>query len=204
MKNQNIGTRDKEAWTRSSVEVRQTIQAGQTIHVSAYGETFYFIALTAPVRVKTDLTAAKPYRQGTGERFPEELRFKSLDIENTSSGVVTLVLWVGFGEYIDHRNALIEGYTQAYGSAFTNVLAASARTFLGLPTQSGQIQRKSIVVTNLDIANPLLVRDGSDNVICAVLPNTSLTLPISGPVNIFNATGATIAAYMGEIWYVET
>lgn len=197
-----IGPRDREAYTRSSVFVRQSIPAGQTIHVSAYGETFYFIGLTAPVNVKTDLTAAKPYRQGTGERFPSELRFRSLDIENPNASPVQLTLWVGFGEYIDHRTALIDGYTQAVGSPYNSVPPMSARTFNGQPSGS-QLQRKAIVVTNLDVANPLLVRDGNANVICAVLANTSLTLPISGPVDIYNATGSAISAYMGEVWYIE-
>lgn len=198
----NIGSKDREAYTRSSVYVKQTIPAGQTIHVSAYGETFYFIGLTAPVNVKTDITAAKPYRQGTGERFPSELRFKSFDIENPNSSPVTLTMWVGFGEYIDHRTALIDGYTQAVGSAFSTVPAVTARVFNGVPSGT-QLHRKQIVVTNLDLANALLVRDQTQAVICAVLPNTSLTLPISGYVEIYNPTGSVIAAYMGEVWYVE-
>jgi hypothetical protein len=204
MQTKAIGSRDidREAYTRSSVYVRQTIPAGETIHVSAFGETFYFIGLTAPVNVRTDVTSMKPYRQGTGEVFPPELRFRSLDIENPNAGPVQLVLWVGFGEYIDRRTALVDGFTVALGSPFNNVPAMTARTFNGVPS-GNQLHRKAITVTNLDLANPLLVRDGSANVICAVLPNTSLILPISGPVDIYNATGSSIAAYMGEIWYVE-
>lgn len=197
-----IGPNDREAYTRSSAYVRQTIQPGETIHVSAYGETFYLIGCTAPVNIKTDLTASKPYRQGTGEVFPPELRFRSLDIENPNAGQVTLVLWYGFGEYIDRRTALIDGFTVSVGSPFNNVPAMSARTFNGIASGT-QLQRKAIVVTNLDLANPLLVRDGNANVICAVIPNTSLILPISGPCDVYNATSAPITAYMGEIWYVE-
>lgn len=197
-----IGPRDREAYTRSSVYVKQVIPAGGTIHVSAYGETFYFVGLTAPVNAKTDLTAAKPYRQGTGERFPSELRFRSLDIENPNASPVQLVLWVGFGEYIDHRTALIDGYTQAVGSPYSSVPAASARVFNGQPSGS-QLQRKAIVVTNLDPANVLFLRDQSGAVICAVIANTSLTLPISGYVDVYNPSGAAITAYMGEVWYVE-
>ena len=197
-----IGPNDREAYTRSSVYVVQVIPAGGTIHVSAFGETFYFIGLTAPVNVKTDLTAAKPYRQGTGEVFPPELRFRSLDIENPNSSEVRLTLWVGFGEYIDRRTALVDGYTKAFGSAFNNVLAMSARTFSGSPTGT-QLHRKAITVTNLDLTNALLIRDGDGATVCAVLPNTSLILPISGACDVYNPTGSTISAYMGEIWYVE-
>jgi hypothetical protein len=197
-----IGPNDREAYTRSSVYVKQTIPAGQTIHVSAFGETFYFIGLTAPVNVRTDVTAMKPYRQGTGEVFPPELRFRSLDIENPNAGEVSLTLWVGFGEYIDRRTALIDGYTLSVGSPWNNVGPMSARSFPGIPGPT-QLHRKAIVVTNLDIANPLLIRDGNANVICAVLPNTSLILPIAGAVDVYNATGVAISAYMGEIWYVE-
>jgi hypothetical protein len=84
----------------------------------------------------------------------------------------------------------------------SQINAGASAIFTGAPVGS-QIQRKAIVVSNIDANNTLVIRDKNNNFCCAVFPNTSITLPISGEVRVFNPTGANIQCYVSEVWYEE-
>ena len=192
---------DAEAFSRSSVVMVTTVPAGKSVSFSQYGEAFYFITLTAPLEVKTEQTAFKPYRKGTGERFPEGLRFKRLEIRNLSAFDISFQLWIGFGQYIDTTAEVVESYTKLVGSALSDIPALGEVEFDGAPT-GFQIQRKQIVISNLDLANPVYVKDENDNFCAACQPGFSITLPVSGYVKFVNTTASPIPVCISEIWYV--
>jgi len=191
-----------EAFSRSSLVFTMPIAAGAMVSMPVYGDAFYLIGCTAPVEIRTDQTSEKPYRKGTGERFPAALRFGRLEIRNPNSNPVLVTLWAGFGEYIDNRFEVVDGYTVARGWTGTQINAGATVTFTGAGT-GNQIQRKAFVITNLDPNNNLLIRDAAGNTLCAVFKETSITLPIAGPVQVHNATGAPISCAIGEIFYSE-
>jgi hypothetical protein len=192
-----------EAFTRSSTVHRFDIPAGGTFPISQYGQTFYILKCTAPVEVRTDRTPEKPYRKGTGEEFVEELRFSRLEFRNINSFVVRLEVWVGFGRYIDNRFEVLDSYTGITCALPSELLGAlTTLTLTGAPSQN-QIQRKAIVVSNLDTGNVLRIWDENDELCCLVFPESSVTLPVSGIVKVRNDTGLAISCAVSEIWYYE-
>jgi hypothetical protein len=191
-----------EAFSRSSIVITVTIPANGVLPYPVYGESFYFLGATAPIEAKTDKTSYKPYRKGTGENFPAELRFTRLEIKNDNAFAVQVTLWAGFGQYIDNRFEIVDTFTSIQGWVSSQINAGASAIFTGAPVGS-QIQRKAIVVSNIDANNTLVIRDKNNNFCCAVFPNTSITLPISGEVRVFNPTGANIQCYVSEVWYEE-
>lgn len=193
----------REAFTRSSIVQTFSIPANSTVPISQYGQSFYFIAATAPLEVKTDVTAFKPYRKGTGEEFTDEMRFQRLEVKNSNAFNVTISIWVGFGKYLDNRFEVLDSYTGIRTANAPGTIAAGATLALnGSPTGT-QIQRKALVVSNIDTAAILQVLDLNNALCCAIFPQTSITLPISGEVRIKNPTGVIAAVYVSEIWYYE-
>lgn len=199
----------REAFSRSASVHRIEVAAGGVFPIFQYGQTFYLLRCTAPVEIKTNLTPEKPYRKGTGEIFVEELRFDRVEIRNPNAFTVRVDIWIGFGRYIDSRIEVQENYTQLASAAETvgvysgGILSASATLVLNGAPAGAQIQRKAIVVSNLDPTTVLQVLDENNKLCCAVFPSTSVTLPISGPCKVKNPTGIVVAAYISELWYVE-
>ena len=193
---------DTEAFTRSSVVMTLAIPANGMASIPSYGESFYLIGCSAPVEIKTDATAFKPYRKGTGEDFPPELRFKRLEVRNRNSSLINIQIWVGFGNYRDNRFEVIDEYAETIGDATPSIPAVTTRVFDGV-TPAGYIQRKAFVISNLDPNSTLHLLDENDNFICAVFPETSIMLPTAGVVKVQNQTAIAITTYIGQIWYKE-
>lgn len=189
-----------EQYSRSSTVYITTIPAGGTLGVDAYGQRFYFINATAPLEAKTNLSAYKPYRKGTGENFTDEFRFNRIEFHNPNTYPIFIQVFIGFGDYLDTTSELVESFTQAVGQASTTIAALSTVVLNGNPSNT-QIQRKAVVISNLSTTDALYVRDISHNNICAVLPNTSIMLPISAYVEIYNGTASAIPWCCSEIWY---
>jgi len=191
-----------EQFSRSSFVVKVSIAAGAIYSLPCYGDSFYLLGATLPVEIKTDLTAYKPYRKGTGEKFPEQLRFGRIEVLNPNVDAVVLTLWVGFGEYIDNRFEILENYTVVQGSSTVTIGAGATVTFTGAVTGQN-IQRKAFLISNLDPSNPVILRDSAGNNCAAVFPQTSVMIPVSGEIRVHNSTGAAISVYMSEIFYRE-
>lgn len=192
---------------KSSVTMTVTVPGGTETEpgiyaVDVWGEAFYLVGASAPIRMATDVSAAKEYRKGTGEQFPPGLTFRRLQAENRGPDPIRITVWAGFGSYIDNRVDVIETFTESRGRSDTIIPGNSGALFSGIP-QGRQTQRKSLVITNLDPQTVLRVKGEDDNYICAVFPQTTIMLPISGRVLVENPTGAPVSMYSGEIWYVE-
>lgn len=202
-----MSTNSLEAYSRSSVVEYRTIKAGGFEGIGHYGESFYVIAATAPFEAKTELTAYKPYRAGTGEKFPEELRFKRLEFRNPNAFDITVMVWVGFGKYIDNRLLVIEGFTEVVARAGTTIPAynnnpANIIWLDGAPN-GNRVQRKAVIVSNPDSQSDLQVVDEAGNIVATVFYRSSCNLPIAGKVGIRNVNGSAVTASVSEIWYVQ-
>jgi hypothetical protein len=191
----------KEALVRSSVVQTTIIGAGEVFGISQYAERFYFVNATSLVYAKTEYTAERPYKKGTGEKFTTDLRFHRLEIRNPNAYPVFVQVWVGFGEYLDTTSELVEQYTQILGYSSRTIAGVTSIDFPGTPAGT-QIQRKCIIVSNDDLVNSLYIVDAFGNYCCTVRAGFSITLPISGPVSVANDTASPISVSISEIYYV--
>jgi hypothetical protein len=192
-----------ESYTRSSIEQVVTVPANGFQGVNIYGQNFYLIDSTGPVQISTDKTGPKVYRKGQGEDFPIELRFKRLEFKNETAADITVRLWAGFGHFVDSRVEILEAYTKIRGSATVSIADGATLTLPGTPTND-LVQRKAIVVSNEDPNSIIRVVDSSGNNCCAIFPQTSVTLPVSGTCGIKNTSGAAVTVSVSEIFYALT
>lgn len=196
-----------EHLTRSSIERFIEIPAMSggvpgTHSIDVFGNAFYLIDCTGEIEIQTDLSPFKTYRKSTGEEFPSEQAFKRLEFRNNGAAV-SIRVWAGWGRYIDRRFEMVEATTKAAGWDGAQEIPANDYVDFAPATGNGVISRKSIIITNLDPNENLLVKDMDGNPFMTVFARTSVTLPLSDTVRIENETGSAIACNVGEINYVE-
>lgn len=199
--------------SRSAQTIIATIPAASTRQFNVPGNYFYFVENGGTVWLKTDIGGSKPYQLGTGEIVPPGSFFRFLELENRSAASIDIELYIGFGEYIDKRLNIVrerpasvqpvaEQPTAYVASATVSIAATTAVVFTGTPA-TGQLRRKAIVISNRDTAASIVVRDDSNAPGTEVFPSTSITLPVSGEIEVYNPTGGAIAVYMAEIFYLD-
>jgi len=179
--------------------IDQEIPSGQTLGFPYSGNKFYIIDSTGELLVKTEFTVALPYKQGQGQSFEKD--FQRIEFNNPGLSTVSFRCFVGFGEYRDQRFALLESQTQLVGSNETVINTGATLTFDGIPTGS-QIQRKEIIIANLDTTSRLDILDKDDNMFTAIPFNQLLSLQTSDLVKIQNNTASNVALRVGETFYV--
>ena len=124
-----------------------------------------------------------------------------LVIKNTNSFAVQVRLIAGRGDlpptfYGDMR----EPSTEGVGWSGTSIGATSGQTFT--PQLTGQrTRRKAVIVSNLDPAANLQLRDASNNIIAYVGPAEKMIFPISETVIVFNPGGSAISCAIGEVYW---
>lgn len=148
------------------------------------------------------------YRQINNELFTK------IRVRNNNAVALNCSFLYGFGEIIDRRlvpvagrrvGVLIQDFpTQYLGSGLTSIAATSTEDFDGNPT-GDQIQRKQIVITNLEAlgGNFLQINDSSSNVGRVVLPQQTISIDTDDFVQIENTTGSAISCRVDEIWYTN-
>lgn len=191
-----------EAFSRASTFVDLVIPAGGVGAVPAYGQAFYIIACAGQVYIKTDETSEKPYARGTGEEFPEALRFKRLEIRNPSASDLAITIWCGFGKYIDNRAEVLEGWTEAAGWNGSTIAANSGVTFHGAASGKRR-QRRALYISNMDPNASIQLRDTSGNVVAIVFAQSSAVIPVAGDVQVYNNNPSAISVSIGETWYTD-
>lgn len=184
--------------------------------LSVSGDRFYIVDADSSVLIgiKTNRTIEEVFTAGCGKAYPPDQYFTGLELRNTSAtATVTLLFWAGFGDYIDRRLTVVDGRFNSVvpvREAPTIYLARTSASIAGLTTVTFNtlpaltVRRKAIVVSNMDLANSLLILDTAGNPGTAVFPLTSVTLPISGEVKVRNGTASAIVCYIGEIFYSTT
>lgn len=187
--------------SRGSSISKITIPANGTAGIDAFGVAFYIVQATSDIGVKTNLTVFKGYKQGTGEKFTDDFEFQRLEFSNNNSFPVVAFVWYGFGEYIDRRFELLDAPTEIQGFS-GNLAGASGLTFDGVPSDN-KIRRKYAIVTNLDPAAKLQIRDASGNPMATVFKEQNFIVDTSSEFEVYNTTGSTIAYQVAEYWYVN-
>ncbi len=201
-----------EKITRASTVKSSVIPAGGYFNLEQFGNRFYFINATSGVLVRADQGVQKPYRKGTGEDFEKQNAFfNRLEIYNPNAFNVYVQLWVGFGEYLDTTSELIELFAQYYAVPLTlSQIGAGAHVLLNGNPTGVQLQRKSIQVSNMDLANSLFIMDVDPitnlpvTTGFVVFPLTTIMFPVSGKVAVKNDTASAIVCYISELWYTYT
>lgn len=191
-----------------------TTQSIQTIPQA--GDRFYIVDCDTDtaVGIKTHKTQQELFTVGTGKQFTPDQAFQTLEIENFSADIVTLVMFSGYGDYIDKRTTIvgnrlssvlptIEPKTLPVAGA-TASIASGGNINLAPSITGTRLRRKAITVSNLDPNANLQIRDvGNVNVLLTIFPQTSIILPLSEACFIFNASAGAIALSYGEIYWLK-
>ncbi len=202
--------------SRTSATTRLVLAPGETRTIAVYGTMFYIvdsdgIGDAVYISIKTNKTIEELFTAGCGKEFADDQFFSRLDVKNISTTqTVTLTLFSGFGDYIDRRLTIVDGRfnsvvpvreapTLLKSNNPSTIGAGATLTFNTLP--AGTIRRKALVVSNMDLANSLIIRDSANVGGCAVFPQTSVTLPVSGEIKVYNGTASIIVCYISEIFY---
>lgn len=190
--------------TNNSARISEiTIAAGGIQAVNGEGNRFFIIKTNGPLAIRRNGAAWAPYTQGTGENLPPGQVFQRLEILNPSvSDAVTVVIYSGFGEYLDTRAAVVEPDTEIVAWDESS-LDADEDLELGTLAIAGGMRRKCFQVTNLDPTLNLRILDDADNVALTVFPETSITLPVSGAVKVHNDNGTAVACNISAIWWMS-
>lgn len=201
--------------SRTSGTYRLVIPALSTYTLNQAGVRFYIVESDndSPLFIKTDKTIEEIFTVGTGKWVSEEQFFRMLYIRNSTADVITIDLFVGFGEYIDNRTTIvgnrlssvlpvIEPKTLFVAHPDDSIDAGSGINFNGVPT-GNRLRRKCIMVTNLDPTLNIVLQDTSINDGLTIFPNTSVTVPTSEEVNVANENGSAVAVNIAEIWWLK-
>lgn len=177
------------------------LPAGKVSAINARGTNFHVVFASADVQIKWPGGEFGVYEQGAGiDLLPAGQAFERLEIRNPTLGNLLVTIYIGGPLYRDSRASIIEPKTRSIGWSGTQIDATDGEDFAGVPSGL-MIRRKAFQVTNLDPSANLQIRDPDGNVILTVFPLTSITLPISEAVEVYNATGAPIACNVSEIWW---
>lgn len=211
-------------FSRTSRTARLILSAagttGDHVRFPQAGDKFYIVDADtdAFINIKTDKTVMEGFQVGTGKDFAKtgEINFfESLEIENLNAFAVVIIMFAGFGEYIDKRTTIvgnrlssilptIEPATMAFSVVgATDTIAASTVIALpGAPT-TAQLRRKAIIVSNDDPATLLYVRTAAGVRVCVVQPKTEIILPISEACQVQNPSASIVSATVSEIWWMK-
>lgn len=177
------------------------IPAGRVESINAEGRNFYVVYSPVDLEIKWNGAEFAIYGQGAGiEDMPDGQTFKRLEVRNPSAADIIVKIYIGGPLYRDSRFAVIEPQTLADGWSGTQLAATTGVIFDGIPAGI-RVRRKCLQVTNLDANLLLQLRDADGHVVLSVFPETSITLPISGPVEVYNQNGSPVACNISEIWW---
>lgn len=177
------------------------IPAGRVIPINAEGRNFYVVYSPVDLEIAMNGTEFAVYGQGAGlDNLPNGLTFSRLEVRNNSAAAILVKIYIGGPLYRDSRYAVIEPNTIADGWSGTQLAATTGQSFPGTPAGL-RVRRKAIVATNRDANLDLQIRDSDGHTILTIFPQTSITLPISGPVEFYNQNGSPVACDFAEIWW---
>lgn len=179
----------------------ETIPAQGIRVIESPGDTFFVVQSAVVLQIRWFGVDFAEYAQGQGEDLkPAGASFKRLEIRNPTATPQNVVIYAGFSRFLDQRFAVIEPKTVFAPWTGTQLAATTGQAFSGVAS-GRQIRRKSIQVTNLDANLRLQLRDAAGNVGLSIFPETSITLPISEFVEVYNQNGTPLACNISEIWW---
>ena len=206
------GSIPTSARNRAARIVNTIVAAGQTVPLYNQGSNFYLIAASAPINIRPRDGAFNSYSTGQGNEFNLDSTFDVLELQNTSAFPITISLYVGWSNFIDHR-LILAGAVNSI--AFPTAGIPGVLTSIQIPDLSGQaftdingqiwlaVQRQYIVISNVDTATIQYLRKlggaPGDPAVLAVQPTFSASLPLQGDYSINNG-GGVINAVVSEIY----
>lgn len=183
------------------MNVKIDIAPGAVQPVNIKGRNFYVVFSPVDIEIKRPGSEWATYPHGTGlDTLGDGGEFERLEVRNPSVGTITVVLWIGGPLFRDSRAAIIEPRTEIDAWSSNQLAATTGQTFSGLPSGL-RIRRKCIQVTNLDANLNLQIRDAAGHVGLTIFPSTSITLPISESVEVYNPNGSPVSCSISEIWW---
>jgi hypothetical protein len=124
----NITTKVPSGIGQDGQTVSITVPANQTAPLALAGDSFYIIRSNATVTIKPLGGSFVPYGQGQGANVTAQ--FPSIQIQNSNSFAVTLLLWIGFGSFIDNQR-------WPSGQAAVNYVSSGSTASFQIPDLSG-------------------------------------------------------------------
>lgn len=187
---------------KQSAILTLNVPAGAIVPGKAVGAFLYLVSCPVPVKIRIDGQPFIDAKQGTGLEVGLGSAFEWFEVWNTSSTDIVVKAYVGFARYVDQRLAVVDAQTEADGWSGSSIAATTAVDFSGVGTGAhiGR-QRRSFLISNADASLPLQLRDAAGHVVLIVFAGTSITLPISGFVRVYNPNPSPVAAYVGELWW---
>ncbi len=201
---------------RTSLTIRNIVQAGGILPIPAAGTQFYVSFASAPIEIRPSDGTFVAYSQGTGLQLTEVNSFSLLEIRNQTANPITFELFVGFDQYIDNR--LIITTSSLAQVVYPTYPVAGSATFIDIPDRANTafddingnhwlgVSRVCILVGNPDASQLLYVQRGvpaptllTDPAILPVYPGTSSRLDVSGHYAM-TVGGGSINAIVSEIY----
>jgi len=192
--------------------VRRTLAAGAAgvTVIEVPGTTFRITEASGPLTVKIDEGGAFPLSLGMAYTCPPGTGFKRIELSNLSAEANTVEVLLTAGTITDDRLnvvtergpiPVIEQPTEPTGGGVQSLAAGASVVLSGVPA-ANRIRRKAVMVTNFDLANPLLICDALGNAFSACLAGTAWVQNVVTAVSVKNASGTAISCAIGEVWYL--
>lgn len=155
-----------------------------------------------------------PFSLGLGYELPaNEPDFHSLQLENRTGAAVTVTLMIGTGKLTDSRLNVVttqliatlakDSPTLVKTGAAQTIAANTTIVLPGTVNAGGLTRRKSIVVTNLDAAADLDIRDSAGTNIATVFPKQAWINYTDADLQIRNNNGAILGLRVMELFYTS-
>ena len=186
---------------KSSQTLQLTIPAGEMRTIPATGSFLAVVEAPCRFQVSLDSNPLVAARQGTALRATGGSYFEYFIVQNPQPVTITVLIYVGFAEFVDQRGAVIEPRTDSRGTSGS--LAAGVTLPLPFAPKPNDIQRKLCILTNGDPANRLEVLDAAGVLCDVIFPETSKAYPISETFSLRNSTGAAIQYFRTDIVWVS-
>jgi hypothetical protein len=175
-----------------------TIPAGMTVVANITGSTFSCKSATGVFYLSYDDSEEFPMETGLGFKLAAGDGFSRLALRNPGTVDNTVTFYAGHGDInlliVEQR--LPSTRLVPYTGAINN---GAYKECVG--TNLGN-RRKQIVVTNLDAASDLELRDAAGTTIFdKVFPRSKWTVETDATIRVYNTSGAAVTVAIGEFFY---
>ncbi|AHF94464.1 hypothetical protein OPIT5_16700 [Opitutaceae bacterium TAV5] len=171
------------------------IPHGQPTALNAAGKFLYVVDASGPVELKVDDMSPSILRAGQGMIF--DGTFERIELQSPEGVRMPVKLWIGFTAFIDNRQSVVPAKTRDHARADGAIGPNTKVDFAGR-YEASDIQRKSILVSNLDTTLSVELLDAAGNVMLNIWPQTSIVHETSGPVSVRNPNANAVSVRISE------
>ena len=203
---------------RSNVYYSGSISAGSTIPVPVNGTQFYVLACSSSLDINYNPGGTfQTYYTGTGLQLDDASAFTSLQVRNNSSSSVSVLIFIGFGKFIDNR-LIIDQNTNPNVCVATSI-TPSTSPLIQIPDKSGMLitsaqgkqyyamSRTSIIVSNVDQTQGVYLQavgvgslTNNASGVVFVPPTQDIVFPCSGDYAIKLNGSTNVNVIVSEIY----